>query len=93
MVVAVTKRGKEAQDRVLAAILSLTVERGYPPTYREIGTHVKLAHSAVYLHVHSLSEAGLVYEDHHTARSLRLSDAGRAHVAATEYPDRIEAAI
>lgn len=88
-----TKRGKEAQDRVLAAILSLSAERGYPPTYREIGERVGLAHSAVHNHMRTLSEAGLVHEDPRTARSLRISRAGLDRLATSNYPDGLKAAL
>jgi DNA-binding MarR family transcriptional regulator len=74
---AVTRKGKEAEARVLAAIAAMWEERGYPPTYRELGDRIGIAHSAVHGYVRTLSEAGLVHEEAHLARSLRLSDIGR----------------
>jgi Mn-dependent DtxR family transcriptional regulator len=85
MAVKRTHKGKEAEARILVAILSYWDERGYPPTYREIGSRIGVAHSAVHGYIRDLSEAGLVHGTPSTARSLRLSPAGRRIAVAARH--------
>ena len=88
-----TRKGREAEALVLAAIHDLWTEQGYAPTVREIGVRIGMAHSAVHGYVRALGEAGLVHDEPNIARALRLSDAGRARLAAGRGSDGIEAAI
>lgn len=60
-----------AQARVLAAIRSLTAEKGYPPSRREIADHCGLSGpSAVQYHVLALAEAGVIRHDPNSMRGL-----------------------
>jgi repressor LexA len=88
-----TRKGKEAEALVLAAIHDLWEERGYAPTFREIGDRVGLAHSAVHGYVRVLGEAGLVHDEPHIARSLRLSPAGRSRLRAARRARVLEGAV
>lgn len=64
----ITKR----QRQVLIAIMELTEAQGYPPTIREIGTHLNLSSSAtVYSHIQTLMKNGYVHHDS-SPRTLRV---------------------
>lgn len=74
----------EKEDRkakVLEAIVNLTDKNGYPPSYREIGEEITLAHSAVFDTVKRLKADGLINDNQALrSRALTLTDAGRAAV-------------
>jgi repressor LexA len=89
----VLRTRKEAEAQILAAIHDLWEERGYPPTYREIGARVGMAHSAVHGYIRSMSEAGLVDEAPNIARSLRISAAGNSLLAFIDDDRVVEGAI
>ena len=67
---------KAATVQTLAAIAQFTAERGYAPTYRDLGSQLGLAHSAVFYRVRDLASNGLVHEAPGIARSLRVTHAG-----------------
>lgn len=71
-----TRKGKEAEAQILAAIGDLWEERGLAPTVREIGDRVGLAHSGVHRYIRALGEAGLVHDEPHIARSIRPTALG-----------------
>lgn len=78
------RNGREAQVQTLAAIAQFTKERGYPPTYRDLGSSLGIAHSAVFYRVRDLASSGLVHDSPATARSLRITRAGRAQLRSTD---------
>jgi Mn-dependent DtxR family transcriptional regulator len=89
------RNGKEALVLTLAAIDHLTRERGYPPTYRDLGARLGIAHSAVYYRVRDLARDGLVHDTPGIARGLRVTRTGRAalrspDVDSIESPDGLE---
>ena len=88
-----TRKGREAEALVLVAIDDLWKERGFAPTVREIGARIGMAHSAVHNYVRSLAEAGLVHDEPHIARSIRLSAAGMQRVDAERSGSGVEAAV
>ena len=88
-----TRKGREAEALVLIAIYDLWEERGFAPTVREIGVRIGMTHSAVHGYARTLAEAGLVHDEPHIARSLRLSAAGRDRVAASRRSYGLEGAI
>lgn len=67
---------EEAKVQTLAAIAQFTAERGYAPTYRDLGSQLGLAHSAVFYRVRDLASDGLVNEAPGIARSLRVTPSG-----------------
>lgn len=71
---------EERKASVLEVIDALTQLNGYPPSYREIGEEVRLAHSAVFNIVKGLRRDGLINEqkDALHSRAITLSDLGRA---------------
>jgi repressor LexA len=75
--------GKEARKiEVLEAINRLTNARGYPPSYRDLGDEVGLAHSAVFYIVETLRADGLIHErEAKHSRAITLTDAGRSAVS------------
>ena len=88
-----TRKGREAEALVLAAIADLWEEWGYPPTVRDIGSRIGMAPSAVHGYIRSLSEAGLVHDEPNIARSLRVSDAGFAHLASERELRRLKRTV
>lgn len=76
---------KHKEDRkagVLEAVATLTERFGYPPSYRDIGTEVGLAHSAVFNIVESLRRDGLINEREALhSRAITLTPTGLAAVA------------
>ena len=80
-------------DVVLLAIQELSVERGIPPTYREIGVRIGMAHSAVHGIMRRLVDSGYVVEEPRSARTVRLTKGGRRRLTASvkhngEAPDQ-----
>jgi repressor LexA len=65
-----------SEDKVkqtVQAISTLTKERGYPPTVREVQTHLGLSSSSVaHARIRKLQKRGLAVMDDNTPRSLRL---------------------
>ena len=57
------------------AIRALTAERGYPPTIREVQTHLGLSSSSVaHARIKTLQRKGLAVMDENVPRSLRLTN-------------------
>ena len=70
-----------SRHEILAAIASLTLEHGYSPTIREIGAKVGIkSPSTMQIRLQALAEAGLVTYQPHLARTLAITDAGRAEL-------------
>lgn len=70
--------GTEKLQELLTAIDSLSRERGYPPTIREIGIAVGISSPAtVHKAVNILKRRGWAVSDTKVSRSLRLTDVGR----------------
>ena len=63
--------------RILASIIRLYDQTGYPPTYRELETEVGIVLSAVHYQVDQLIQEGLVRATPYTARALVPTAAGR----------------
>jgi repressor LexA len=62
--------------QVLGAIEDYTSDHGYPPSYRELGGELGIAHSAVHLYVRELKADGLINDNPSHARALTLTAAG-----------------
>jgi len=61
------------QARVVEAIRSLTLTRGYPPSQRDIADHLRLRSvSTVSSHVQRLHQMGVITMDAGVARSIRV---------------------
>ncbi len=61
----------ERQARILEVIREFTVQRGYPPSVREIGERVGLSSSStVQSHLKSLEKRGLIHRDPTKPRAL-----------------------
>jgi repressor LexA len=74
------------QQAVLDVIRDHTVQYGYPPTVREIGSRLGLASSStVHAHLSALERAGLLARDPSKPRALKLADAVRG--SADEHRD------
>jgi repressor LexA len=72
----VEKPATERQQRILDVIRAFTVERGYPPSVREIGERVGLSSSStIHAHLKALERRGLILRDPTKPRALR-SDLG-----------------
>jgi repressor LexA len=77
-----TKRQVEIRD----FIRKFTMDRGYPPSLREIGEHIGVSSPAtVHEHVHNMEDKGILKIDWNRNRSLKLTDIG-FEVAAVELP-------
>lgn len=62
----------ERQRRILEVIREFTVERGYPPSVREIGERVGLSSSStIHAHLKTLERRGLISRDPTKPRALR----------------------
>lgn len=74
----------EKEDRkasVLEAIAVLTERDGVPPSYRDIGHEIGLAHSAVFYVVEALRRDGLINERKTLrSRAITLTESGRAAI-------------
>ena len=67
----------ERQARILEIIRDFTLERGYPPSVREIGERVGLSSSStVQSHLRSLEKRGLIHRDPTKPRALITKGAG-----------------
>ena len=65
------------KQQVLRAVAEITREQGYPPSYRDLGQSVGIAHSAVYSVVEALRTDGLVSQRQaRRSRAITLTDAG-----------------
>ncbi len=66
------KPATERQQRILDVIRQFTVERGYPPSVREIGERVGLSSSStIHAHLKALEKRGLISRDPTKPRALR----------------------
>ncbi len=66
------KPATERQQRILEVIRAFTVERGYPPSVREIGERVGLSSSStIHAHLKALERRGLISRDPTKPRALR----------------------
>ncbi len=66
------KPATERQQRILDVIRAFTVERGYPPSVREIGERVGLSSSStIHAHLKALERRGLILRDPTKPRALR----------------------
>lgn len=69
-----TRHDVERRQRILDCIAHTVVERGYPPSVREIADAVGLAStSAVHHHLIALERDGLLERGSHSSRALRLT--------------------
>ncbi|CAN5475450.1 transcriptional repressor LexA [soil metagenome] len=69
-----TRHDVERRQRILDCIAHTVVERGYPPSVREIADAVGLAStSAVHHHLLALERDGLLERGSHSSRALRLT--------------------
>ncbi len=69
-----TRHDVERRQRILDCIAHTVVERGYPPSVREIADAVGLAStSAVHHHLLALERDGLLERSSHSSRALRLT--------------------
>lgn len=81
------KPATERQQRILDVIRAFTVERGYPPSVREIGERVGLSSSStIHAHLKALERRGLISRDPTKPRALR-SDFG--NVPAPPQPESV----
>jgi repressor LexA len=61
------------RQQILDAIARLSVERGFPPTMREVGKAIGLASSAtIYAHLQHLKRDGVIDWDESQVRTLRV---------------------
>jgi repressor LexA len=65
--------GSDPAERVLAAIVALTQDKGYPPTVREIGTAVGASStSTVHSHLKTLLRQGRIRHDPSKPRTITV---------------------
>lgn len=69
------------QREYLVTVARLWLQLGYAPTVQEIATERGRARHAVEMALGRLQRDGLVDRDYATARSIRLTEAGRAALA------------
>lgn len=70
---------------ITECIRDLGLERGYPPTIREIGDRLGIAYSTVMYWIRHLENEGVVLRDPGIARSVRLAVTQEvSHVPAPE---------
>ena len=73
-----TRHDAERKQKILECIAQAVVDRGYPPSVREIADSVGLAStSAVHHHLIALEREGLLERGSHSSRALRLTRRGR----------------
>jgi repressor LexA len=76
------KPATERQRRILDVIVAFTVERGYPPSVREIGERVGLSSSStIHAHLKALEKRGLISRDPTKPRALRSAASPRGRDA------------
>lgn len=76
----------DRQKRILEVIREFTLERGYPPSVREIGERVGLSSSStIHAHLKTLERRGLISRDPTKPRALRSEMPG----SAARVPDTI----
>ena len=84
------KKLTERQAKVLEFIISSLEERGYPPTIREIGTHMEIrSTNGVNDHLKALERKGYLLRDQSKSRALRPlfgSDGEAADSSANSIP-------
>jgi Mn-dependent DtxR family transcriptional regulator len=70
---------EERKADVLEAVIHWTHNQGYPPTYRELATHVGVAHSHIFGLVKELRADGLINGNAQgRSRTITLTDEGQA---------------
>jgi len=70
---------EERKARVLEAVVTLTERDGYPPSYRDLGEEIGLAHSAVFNLVEELRRDGLINDRKALhSRAITLTAAGQS---------------
>lgn len=74
------------QSRYLHVVAALAEARGYPPTVQEVATEAGRQYSSAMGVLVSLERQGLIARDYATARSMRLTPAGRAALQETDTP-------
>lgn len=62
----------ERQKQVLNVILTLTEQRGYPPSFREIGDYIGMSVSTVFNHVSALHRKGYITVENAKNRTIRV---------------------
>ena len=72
------------QRDYLQAISTLHARMGYAPTVREVATECSVVKGVADRAIVSLERQGLIARGYATARSMRLTDAGRAALATQE---------
>lgn len=78
------------QTAVLAAIRASIVDRGYPPTVREIGRAVGGNASSIAYQLGQLEAKGLIRRNPKSSRGIALVDTGRAASTSTLTPERYD---
>ena len=77
----------ERQQRILEVIRRFTMERGYPPSVREIGERVGLSSSStIHAHLKALERRGLIARDPTKPRALRSAPGSPALAEAIVMP-------
>ena len=63
----------ERQNKILSFLKTFTLDKGYPPTSREIGEAVGITStSVVNYNLDALQRAGMIYRDRTVSRGIRL---------------------
>ena len=61
------------QSAILGFISGSIAEKGYPPTFREIGAHFGIrSPNGVQVHLKALEKKGVIVRDKEAARGLRI---------------------
>lgn len=63
--------------KILKIVDDLSRERGYPPTVREISSHIELSLATTHKMLSVLKRRGWVTADARIPRSLRLTELGK----------------
>ena len=86
------KRGRkgEKQHEILVFIHEEVVDRGYPPTVREICDATGLAStSTVHGHLSKLEDHGYIVRDPSKPRAIEVTERGLKKIGISEYSDKI----
>lgn len=67
----------DQQRRVLAKVVGLIVERGYPPTRVELAQALGISRAQAHVYLNELVAAGLLDRVPRGARSLKVTSEGR----------------